>query len=381
MSSPMPTLRKIPERAFFCFFMVFTFFGGFEYIFFSRFYVAPSEEALLWIFATNISVLLGWLLWALFGQASIFQVSDRRSEMVIKPGWGINCILITSLFLCGLYFYLYYEGFSFTKKIFGDGVSESERPDVSGALPHFYSYSILVTSFLIPCLVNYFAIYFKRKGLKNIQALSLIFISLIFSISLGNKSIPLIIIFYCLFFVGGDGLFKKSLLFFVMFFTVYLFYKSYEFEGSVLEYFLEALISVYRRVVVINTSAMGVAFDELILVNEKVPHGFSHINQYLFYLIYDYPVGGAPLPIGAEVVYYLGIGAWSLFLVSFIFFFFFLLRAVILKNTHSSALHANQFLFFYGAIILATASIDSFIMRSLLPMLIIAIASKIRLIK
>ncbi|MFW0713405.1 hypothetical protein [Aliarcobacter butzleri] len=235
----------------------------------------------------------------------------------------------------------------------------------------FYTFSVFLGSFTIPFLIQLYIIE-NKKNAKFFIIVVLLFLAIVS----GDKSTLLIIVFY-LSFIYGKVKLSKILIFGLFFIFFYLSVKFFYYQELTYSNTYEIFESFFRRICLIGPATFGTYIDYFILDNGTIPNEFSHIKQFLFYLIYGYKEGGAPVYFPASFLDIIGIGFFQILFIGCLFLIILILRNIILKTYFGFFSESIKYLHFYGAIILAQGMLSDLFIRWFIPVICILILDKI----
>lgn len=365
------SIKSLPDKFFISLFILMNGIGLIAYFIGVDFYRVPSSVSLELMVVLCISFILAWLFFTLYIRTFRF---ERFTKDDSKSGIYLTDLgLVLSFLVVFIYLILNKESFVFWMLLSGLDLDESVRPDVVGNVPFYWTFTVILASFAIPLALNEVLV---NSGFKKIFWL---FTLLFFSILLGDKSTILVIVFFIIFFVNKAS-WLKILLFvftflFVYVFVKYLYHSSTHQVSDILD-FTYLVESIFRRVAMINISTMGVVLDNFVFSNIGNLDGFTHIKQYVFFQIYGYLPGGAPIPFIVSDLYKLPVVLMPLF-VFVISFFIFLSRFYLLAKANRRIYYVILYLQFYGAIVIVSGSLFDYMVRSFIPSILIILSSYI----
>lgn len=286
-------------------------------------YKKPSDPAIYYLLLISISINISYMLYAFVYKHIKITKTNESNYLILKN--KIFFILISPLFILPLlYFLTYYNHFPIYYMLLGEVIGEASRPDVSGSLPHFYSFSVFLSSITFPFLIMMYSIEDKNY-IKTFIFMLIVF----FALLLGDKSTLLTIIFYFMFIKNKVKI--KNIIFFVCFFVLfymsvkYAYYQELRFEDTYALY-----ESIFRRVCLIGPSTFGAYIDYFLLENGTLPDGVT-FKRFLFYLIYGNFTGGAPVFFPASYLNFINIGFMQILLTGTIFLIILIVRNIIYK--------------------------------------------------
>ena len=299
------------------------------------------------------------------------KIKHLISVPTTKQLYWINFVTVVSITFTFVYGIIFFKSMPYSNLI--SQLGESGRPDiVVGGPPFFWSFSVFVTSILMPLVCNKLIMLFKQK--KKSRELY-IYMALFFPLSfiLTDKSTLMM----CTLFVMYHSFKRKSYflvlapLIFVFFygFIKYLFYPT----RDILDFFELQYIapSIFRRVSFINVSGMGIVLDNL-RTGVDYPSAFASMKQYVFYKIYGTVPGGVPVQSFVSDFYYFP--TWIVLIVIVLTFGLFLLyrRLLLVVNKKNTTFHfAIKYLLLYGAILYATSDLRDLVVRFIIPSIVL----------
>jgi len=345
--------------------------GIFYYVLGGTLYTPPSNESINYLLYINITVNSAYLLFVflesfIFRKISIIKIKEVQKN--INTNYKYLFFFFASPFI---YFAIFYNKFPIYYMLIGDIIGESSRPDVSGSLPHFYTFSVFLASFTLPYLIQSYVLN-KNKLIKISVFLFLSF----FALLMGDKSTFMVIIFY-LFLIKQGVSVKKIILFaifFILFYVLmkYLYYRELRYDT------MNALWeSIFRRVSLIGPSSFGMYIDYFVIKDGEIPAGFSHIKQFLFYLIYHYTPGGLSVIFPGSFIDIIKLGFFQIIFIGEVFLFILFIRKLLRTIRIFNFNEALAYLHFYGAILVAQGFISDIIVRYLLPVIVIIFIDRI----
>lgn len=360
----------------------FNYLGGLYYALGGDAYTVPSSESLKFLLFLHSSVFFGVIFFLLFSPVSKFR-SQYNYRYILNEVNFYNQSKYILLFLACLpviYIFIFHNQFAFYKMLVGAVVSERDRPDITGGIPRYYSFTVWISSVSLPLLVTFIRSSRERVNFKIFSLFMLVF----FSLAIGSKSGLMMIAVYTFFTsdLGFRDKVKVSIAL-VSFLTVFYVGMKIAYNPHLLErgnelYYLMA-DSLFRRVFVINSAIQGFVVDYFFLESGEIPEGFSHHKQFVFYSIYGYLPGGAPIPFSVELLMKSKNLIYAMiFNVAFIYIWFYFIYAS-LNNSHPYVSEVIRFLSFYGFVVSTAGFVDDIVIRSIVPILFFVVLSKLRI--
>ncbi|MCF6781780.1 hypothetical protein [Stutzerimonas stutzeri] len=368
---------NFPDKFFVLLFFIMNFLGVIGYYCGLDFYVRPSENALFLIFISCVSFFAAWFLFGFCGNRAIgnsINIESRRYD-VSSLGALFSFILVFT------YILIFRDSFPLYALIDGGLIGESARPDVVGNVPYYWTFTVVLSSFCIP-----FAVALTIKSILiggNFRVFLYSLLLIFFATILGDKSTLLSVVFFFLFIFGRFSI-SRLMIFVFLFVTFYvavkyLYYASEREFGDFLDWSM-LFESIIRRVSFINVSSMGVFLDEIAFKGIGVPEQFNNVKQFVFYSIYGYLPGGAPIPYIVKAAEFLAVPLVPVF-VFVVSFFIFYFRHMVQRYAKSSVYFVVLYLNFYGAIVLVSGGLSDYFFRSFLPICIVLFSSKVFLFR
>lgn len=339
-------------------------------------YKTPSDLSIRYLILISMSINISYYFYVFFQK--IKGIKKPQKNLNINDTLNISKLLYKYKFLFllpVLYIIYYFNSFPLYNIIKGIAIEESSRPDVSGSLPRYYTFSVFLSSFTFPYLIQLYALE-KIKYKRFFLVLGLIFLSLI----VGDKSTLIMIVFYFVFIKGKVSL-KKIILFtffFLLFYTIVksLYYRQLVYDSSYV--FME---SIFRRVCLIGPATFGTYIDYFLIDGRVIQDNFNHIKQFVFYLIYGHSAGGAPIFFPASFLSYIGLGYLQVFLVGLVFYIILWLRSLLAETKIVYMKESIMYLNFYGAIVLSQGLLSDAFIRWFIPLIMIITFDKFLRIK
>ncbi len=345
--------------------------GIFYYVAGGNLYIPPSYESITYLLYINIVINLSYIMFILFDKI-IFRKLDiirpRDDKVVFVNNYKYVFVFFILPFF---YFLVFYNKFPIYYMLLGEVIGESARPDVSGSLPHFYAFSVFLSSFTLPYLIQYYVL----SNNRILKILVFLFLSF-FGLLMGDKSTFMVIIFYI--FLIKQGVSIKKVILFAIFFILFYILMKYLYYGELRYDTMDALWeSIFRRVSLIGPSSFGMYVDYFVIQNGDIPQGFSHIKQFLFYLIYHYTPGGLSVIFPGSFIDKIKLGFIQIVFIGMVFFMILFIRKLLKSIKIYYFKDALGYLHFYGAILVAQGFISDLIIRYVIPALIFVLVDKI----
>lgn len=338
---------------------IFNSIGVFYYLFRGAAYYVPDTSTYIYLLFAFFAFTLGLFLSSRFSVVSFpMHYSD---ESRIR-----HLLVVFISFVPFLYILTFRDGFIFYKALTGIEFSERDRPDVVGNIPMYYTFTVWVSSLSQPILVALLR-FSKSRVKKLIFLVSLILLCL----AIGSKSslMMIAVYFYLTWKASPLKKFKwgiiTALFLFSFYFLMKVVYVPHVLENDRVIFLV--LDSLFRRVSVINYSIASFVFEYFVGEGGHLPGEFSHLKQFVFYSIYGYLPGGAPVPLYMQGFYLFNDLSFSLIytcIVSFLVVSFFKFS---LNSTKGIYFEIVRFLIFYGVILMCMGFIEDVFIRSLLP--------------
>lgn len=372
--------NHIPEKFFFMLFILMNVIGMLFYYLNINYYTSPSKNALLYISIFNAMIVIGWMIFAVifYRKPFIIQINKKKILEDHKRNTDLTELLgYISIFLILIYIITFKDHFIITSIINNSDINESMRPDIVGNVPGYWTFSVILNSLTIPFVIQFAINSLQKKYILTF--ITWILLLIFFGIILGSKSGLIVIFFYVLFFIYKPT-FKSIILFAIVFLFTYTIIKySYSTSHSYIDFIRSSNIleSMIRRVSIINVSIMGVIFDNLIFMDEKIPESYTHIKQYSFHQIYGYLPGGAPVPFHVELAYSTGLGLYIIPLLPILIFTLLAYKYFFFKYCSAHFYHVSQFLTMYGSIILVSGTLFDFFARFVIPSMLLLFTSSL----
>lgn len=360
-----------------------SFSGTIFYFFGVDYYVVPSNGAIWSIVVLGCIFFLAYFYFLII--LNIYSpMRDRYlkfqdiSKYSISHNGLVNYALVAISVCCFLYFLMHIKSFPYWSFWLGSG-GESSRPDVVGGVPFYWTFSVFLNSFTIP-----FSVYLFVNSIKSSRSIyttcAFLFLLVFWGFMMGSKSGLISIAFFIMFFAYRPSIIKATL--FVLFFLVFYIFVKYLYvrpdTGLFGLYSFSGLLeSIFRRLVMVNISSMGVVYDRLISHGFSVPSEFTHIKQYVFYVIYGYLPGGAPVPFVMDIFYKAKSFELTVFLLFLYAFFAFCLRFYFMSTFRNEFLFLASYLNFYGAIVFVTGGFFDFFARYVFPVTVLILISAV----
>lgn len=374
--------KRFVASSFILFYTLFNVVGAYYYYFGGDVYLPPSHEALLYSFVLHSSVFLSYLVY-LFISALL---KARRSHSCVNfndkefSADGISGVNIFFLFLIILVPFLYIlafrDGFIFYKLLLGIDFSERNRPDVTGDIPFYYSFTVWVASLATPVLVS-----LMRFSKGTLSKFLFFFLTAVLCLAIGSKS-SLMMIAVFLFIVFDSSMAKKVFLsaavgscLIAFYIGMKVVYAPHLLENSNILTLMAG--SLFNRLMVINSSVLGFVIDYFYIDKLTIPEGFNHLKQFVFYKIYGYLPGGAPVSMSVEALAKYGSVSYAYVYNVFLFIFLFSYFSFFLYRTKSFFHNIIQYLAFYGCVLAIAGYFSDVLIRSLLPIAVFYFMSRL----
>lgn len=228
------------------------FFGGESYRFF-------SDVSLIEYFHISTLTIFIYLILSLF----IDSLHVKRDNLEIKDNFFIKIYFLFFLVSIILYYIVYFKQFPLVQLIFNNKLID--RPDMTGAIPHFYTVSTIV-SIIIPSIYFFYINDIKGKYKHILINLILFFLFL----ASGNKGFIIYYLIFMWLYVFKAKIDYKLFLIFVFSMFIYLLTKGItEINSDVLQYLIN---SSFRRFFV----TQGTCFIHRI---DMINDGYDFINN------------------------------------------------------------------------------------------------------
>lgn len=362
--------------------------------------VKSKDKYLMLIFNTCNS--LGAVTLAFFPQISNFYISDNNIETILLlyiiinfSFWIVNFykrdkliqfnillshkkqqllpILVVVPIL--VYILIYYNKLPIYNIINNNFISESQRPDVTGAIPRYFTFTLFLLGIYLPLFIN---IFYKNLELGENRKSLLVFPTLLIPwVIMFDKSSLFEVIFFILiinpvFFNYHKKLSKKNYTILIAFLILLGILTSYGFiralYGDTMFFDIRSMINiVFGRIALISNIILSKIIDIFMDSSWTIPEGLT-LRRYIFEILYsNREFGGAPTNFAGSIVYLLR-NKYLVYLFTFIVsILVFSTRRLIYRLRMPRYKFAVLYLQYYGAIILSVAYLEDYLLRTIVP--------------
>ncbi|MBF8983797.1 hypothetical protein IZY60_09630 [Lutibacter sp. B2] len=359
------------------------------------FNIINSIGAITLVFTSNLStlhisqnVLTDILLLYLIVNFAFFCVNFYKHDFLIKEE-----IIRSDRSFFGLFFLLtipivYFLILNYDKLpiyfiIKGINIVESQRPDVSGEISHYFSFTLFLVGIYLPFTINMLYKAHEQRKVK-IKFLVLPLVLLPWIIMFDKSSLFEVVFFILvinpLFFKYYNRLSRKrtaiinSIVLVILLIILYNLTRFLYGSSSSINLSTMAKL-VFGRVSLISTFILGKIIDIFMGTSTTLPEGET-LRHFIFKILYSREVGGAPTSYIGTLVFYIRnryLVYIATFVVSTIIFAF---RRLVYQIENSKFKYAIFYLQYYGAIILSTTFLEDYLLRTLIPIAFFMIVDK-----
>jgi hypothetical protein len=338
-----------------------------------RYYV-PDEESIK-LFSIYMSILYVAMIAGLYVQSKVKNLVIQNPENSITEGFRnytyIKWISVFVFSLCFLYVIYFAEKIPLIQLVIGKTLQTSfSRPDVAGGIPFFYTFTIVANT-VIPFFL--ILMYSKKNFFKhNNRILLTVFtiMAIIFtSVALNKNTLFLIIIFFILYVIKSRKrfvyLFSAGFVFVVYYFATKVFFNAGQNPYSAFT-FVE---SILKRIFVTQGAGLTTRIE---FEDRPLPDDTS-IKRYIFERMYGKEGGSAPTIFFGDNIMTESMLVTALLIIAATLFFFALAGAAdgLYQKTGKAEFLAIGYVVFYGGHLLGISEVQSFVLRIMLPIVLI----------
>ncbi|GGB43486.1 hypothetical protein [Fictibacillus barbaricus] len=348
--------------------------AGLFYAFGGERYYVPNEESIKW-FSIYMSILYVSMIAGLFVQQKVKNLFLNR-EYKLSEGFQnytyIKWVSVIVFSACFIYVIAFAEKIPLIQLVIGKTLQTSfSRPDVAGGIPFFYTFTIVANT-----VIPFFLILMLRKEnffKHNNRILLVVFttMAVIFtSVALNKNTLFLIIIFFILYVIKSQKrfiyLFSAGFVFVIYYFATKVFFNAGENPYSAFT-FVE---SILKRIFVTQGAGLTTRIE---FEDKPLPDDIS-IKRYIFEIMYGKEGGSAPtIFFGDNIMTDSLLVTASLIVVATLFFFALAgMTDGLYQKSGKVEFLALGYVVFYGGHLLGISEIQSFGLRTLLPIALIA---------
>lgn len=223
---------------------------------------------------------------------NIISISVTHKIRYLSALFG-SCVLIISVG----YFFIYRSGYPIVQIFQGKYLGSLYRPDMSGALPHYETFSTFQIA-VIPLLMFYFREknnWGKKKTLLGIAGAAFL------SIAGGNKAVIVYLVIFIWIYIWGLKINWKIALSVILLFETYILIMSGEMEYNY--GILNTLQAPFRRFFVTQGAML---INRIALINQGFAFDYKTINTDVYIFIYKSIGGTAPSFYVGDLFIYFG---------------------------------------------------------------------------
>lgn len=348
--------------------------AGLFYAFGGERYYVPNEDSIKW-FSIYMSILYVAMIAGLFVQYKVKQLFLER-DFKLSEGFQnytyIKWISVIVFSVCFIYVITFADKIPLIQLVLGKTLQNSfSRPDVAGGIPFFYTFTIVANTVIPFFLILMLS---KKNFFKvNNRTLLIVFtlMAVIFtSVALNKNTLFLIIIFFILYVIKSRKrfvyLFSAGFVFVVYYFATKVFFNAGENPYSAFT-FVE---SILKRIFVTQGAGLTTRIE---FEDRPLPDDTS-IKRYIFERMYGKEGGSAPTIFFGDNIMTesLLVTAVLIIVVTLCFFALAGMTDGLYQKSRKVEFLAFGYVVFYGGHLLGISEVQSFGLRTLLPIALIA---------